>query len=80
MIKGVEIKKNYLKDKEIIFELENRSKFKTLLLLEKKNRKKGVTNCFRNEKSRMFFYTIRKKLTVFSIFYFPLSHSHALLN
>jgi hypothetical protein len=33
-------KKNYLKDKEIIFELENRSKFKTLLLLEKKTEKK----------------------------------------
>lgn len=40
MIKGVEIKKNYLKDKEIIFELENRSKFKTLLLLEKKQKKR----------------------------------------
>jgi len=60
MIKGVEIKKNYLKDKEIIFELENRSKFKTLLLLEKKNRKKGVTNCFRNEKSRMLFYIVER--------------------
>ena len=59
MIKGVEIE-NYLKDKEIIFELENRSKFKTLLLLEKKNRKKGVTNCFRNEKSRMFFYIVER--------------------